>query len=100
PQLAQRPDHPRAAYAVRPLVSAPDPTLTDVTVPETRPEPALPIDPEWIRMSRVSQPVDLNGASAMQKLRDRAEQGNCYLVPLPKGVDESSPELFNMYTYE
>ena len=102
-EFAEAPRDPDDRYFVRPLVAAPDPLLIDakeLVVPETQPEPALPIDPEWIRMIRAGQAADTNGAQAMQAVGQRAQQGECYVVPLPEGVDASSPELFNMYTYE
>lgn len=99
-EFAAPPRDPGDGYFVRPLVSAPDPLLTDVAVPETVPEPALPVDPEWMRRIAVDQPHDDNGALAMQLLRRRADQGEVYLIPLPNGVDPSSPDLFGMYTYE
>lgn len=102
-EFAEPPRDPNDEYFVRPLVAAPDPLLIDrasVVVRETAPEPALPIDPEWVRMIKPNQATDDNGFRAMQHLPRRAEQGQCYLVPLPEGVDPTSPELFNMYTYE
>ena len=90
---------PGDAFFVRALVAAPDPVLTDAAIPEV-PEPVLPIDPEWMRLIHVGQPKDTNGALAMQPLARRAKDGQCYLVPLPDGVEETSPDLFSMYTYE
>jgi hypothetical protein len=98
-EFAERPSDPGDAFFVRPLVAAPDPVLTDVPIPQM-PEPLLPIDPEWMRLIHVGQPSDSSGALAMQPLSRRAEDGQCYLVPLPDGVDETSPDLFSMYTYE
>ena len=107
-EFAEPPTDPGDAYFVRVLAVAPDPTLTqqpDVTpseielLEETVPEPALPIDPEWMRTIHVGQPRDDNGKFAMQSLAVRAD-GERYIVPLPEGVDESSPGLLSMYTYE
>jgi hypothetical protein len=99
-EFAEPPADEGDAYFVRVLAVAPDPLLTDEVVPETVPEPPLPIEPEWMRMIRVGQPHDDNGAVAMQALPRRSDRGEHYLVPLPEGLGESSPDLFGMYTYE
>ncbi len=98
-ELADAPDDPGDSYFVRVLAVAPDPLLTDVVDTE-EPEPGLPIDPEWVRAIAVDQPADALGRYAMQPLEHRAEEGLQYVVPLPPGVEEASPELFGMYTYE
>ncbi|WP_082933057.1 hypothetical protein, partial [Mycolicibacterium elephantis] len=107
-EFAEPPADPDDAYFVRVLAAAPDPLLTEqpdagagtLELPEeTVPEPALPIDPEWMRLIDVDQPQDDNGILAMQPLRVRTD-GQHYLVPLPEGVQDSSPELLGMFTYE
>jgi hypothetical protein len=102
-EFAEPPQDPGDAYFVRTLAVAPDPTLLNffqTNVAEQKPEPALPIDPEWVRMIRTGQSADTSGSQALQPLTVKAAQGESYLVPLPTGVDPTSPELFGMYTYE
>jgi len=62
-------------------------------------EPPLPVDPEWIRSVVRGQSDDRAGLSAMQLLAP-SDSPLHYLLPLPAGVDENSPELFGFYTYE
>lgn len=89
------------AYFVRVLANAPDPMLIDIheAIPEVV-EPPLPIDPEWIRLIQQNQPRDDSSIGAMDQLDQQAEDGPHYLVPLPKGLDEDSLELFGTFTYE
>lgn len=95
------PIDPGDAYFVRVLANAPDPMLIDAfeVIPEVI-EPPLPIDPEWMRLIEQGQPHDDSGRRAMDQLDQPAAAGAHYLVPLPKGLDETSLELFGMYTYE
>ncbi len=92
---------PDDAYFVRVLANAPDPMLIaiDEVIPEVI-EPPLPIEPEWMRLIEQDQPRDDSGLRAMDLLDQQAEAGSHYLVPLPKGLDETSLELFGMFTYE
>ena len=89
------------AYFVRVLANAPDPMLIAIeeAIPEVI-EPGLPIEPEWMRLIEQEQPRDDSGLLAMDLLDQQSESGPHYLVPLPKGLDESSLELFGMFTYE
>ena len=94
------PDDPHDAYFARVLRNVPDPLL--INSPEGVPEagePPLPVDPEWIRSIVHGQSDDRAGLSAMQKL-SQSDSPLHYLLPLPAGVDENSPELFGFYTYE
>lgn len=91
---------PQDAYFVRVLANAPDPLLTDEVIAETRPEPPLPIDAEWMRLVRPGQASDDNGARAMAGLGAGAEGGRHFLVPLPEGLSEAASELFDMVTCE
>lgn len=88
------------AYFVRVLACAADPLLTDDAIAETVPEPALPLDPEWMRVVTPGQPRDDSGLRAMQPLLRRSEDGAHYLIPLPDGMTASSPELLGLFTYE
>jgi hypothetical protein len=46
------------------------------------------------------QPEDENGLNAMQPLVPAEPGSTRFLVPLPPGLTEDSPELFGMFTYE
>jgi hypothetical protein len=63
-------------------------------------ETPLPVEPEWMRLIEQNQPHDDSGIRAMDQLDQQAIAGPHYLVPLPKGLDETSLELFGMFTYE
>jgi len=99
-EFDQAPNDPHDAYFARVLRNVPDPLLANQIegVPETG-EPPLPVDPEWIRSVIHGQSDDRAGLSAMQPLPS-SESPVHYLLPLPAGVDENSPELFGFYTYE
>ena len=91
---------PQDAYFLRVLARAPDPLLTDEIIAETRPEPPLPIDAEWMRLVRPGQASDDNGVHAMSGVAQGATGGRHFLVPLPDGLSESASELFDMLTCE
>jgi hypothetical protein len=95
------PIDPDDAYFVRVLAIAPDPMLIaiDESIPEVI-EPPQPIDEEWMRLIAQDQPRDDSGLHAMNPLDQQAPGATHYLVPLPKGLDETSLELFGMFTYE
>jgi hypothetical protein len=98
------PADPKDTYFVRVLASAADPLLltdeADEAIAELVPEPALPLDDERMRVITPKQPRDDNGLRAMQPLLRRSDDGAHFLIPLPDGLEASSPELFNMFTYE
>ncbi len=94
------PADPQDAYFVRVLACAADPLLTDEVIAETKPEPALPLDAEWLRQVSPGQPRDDNGLHAMQALLQPALSGAQYLIPLPDGLSAASPELLGLFTYE
>ena len=91
----------RDQYFGRVLAYGPDPVLTDpsVTVPDPA-EPPLPLDPEEIRVIEQGQPADLAGFNAMQPLTQSSGSDNCYLLPLPPGMNQDSPELLGFFVYE
>jgi hypothetical protein len=92
---------PDDAYFVRVLANAPDPMLIAIDEPISEViEPPLPIDDEWMRLIDQDQPKDDNGLRAMDPLVQQAPIGAHYLIPLPKSLDETSLELFGMFTYE
>ena len=105
-EFEAEPDDRGDLYFARVLGYAPDPILLDqdevVPAPE---EPPLPIDPEAIRVITPGQPADRAGLDAMQPLipatpRKAGEPVRHYLLPLPPGVDPSSPRLFGFFVYE
>lgn len=53
-----------------------------------------------MRLIEQEQPRDDSGLRSMDLLDQQAAAGPHYLVPLPKGLDETSLELFGMFTYE
>jgi hypothetical protein len=88
-------------YFGRVLAYAPDPVLTDplVTVPDPA-EPPLPLDPEEIRVIEQDQTDDLAGFNAMQPLTQASESPGFFLLPLPPGMNQDSPELLGFFVYE
>ena len=94
------PNDPQDSYFVRVLAAAADPLLTDEAIAEVVPEPALPLDDERMRKITSRQPRDDNGLRAMQPLLRCSDGGAHFLIPLPDGLEASSPELFSMFTYE
>jgi hypothetical protein len=88
------------AYFARVLAYAPDPLLVLGHQGQPAPaEPALPIDPELIRVIVPGQSQDSSGLSAMQPLIASSSPRH-FLLPLPDGLDAGSPELFGFFTYE
>ena len=84
---------------VRVLADAPDPMLILQDIPDVAEAP-LPLDPEWMRLIVPGQTPDNNGLNAMQELTVNTPERRHWIVPLPEGLQPSSPELFGMYTYE
>ena len=83
------------AYAPDQLISNNNPSL--LVVPD---EPALPIDPEYIRVITPSQSNDDAGLDAMQPMEKATDSDTYYLLPLPPGLNAESPEMFGFFTYE
>jgi len=96
-EFAEKPADDEDAFFIRVLASAPDPMLTEDVVPDPR-EPPLPIEPEWMRVISPEQPRDDNGLRAMQRLEPTGSVH--YLLPLPDGLNEVSPELLGFFVYE
>jgi hypothetical protein len=94
------PDNPRDAYFARVLRYAPDPILLppDHDIAPV-PEAPLAIDPEPMRVIVPGQSDDRAGLDAMQELVPSTSPVH-YLLPLPPGIHEDSPELFGFFTYE
>ena len=104
-EFEEEPRDPRDLYFVRILGSGPDPALTELSTGDTpRPpdtsEPALAIEPEWMRHILPNQPRDTSGRAAMVPLEASRRSPRHYLIPLPEGLGPASPELFGFFTYE
>ena len=93
---------PTDVYFARVLAYAPDPLLA-TWKPElfrAMQDPSLPIDEELIREIMPGQSDDGSGLTAMQEMTRATNKDNYYLLPLPEGLHESSPEMFGFFTYE
>lgn len=101
-ELAEAPRDSKDEYFVRILGYAPDPLLMQLqnTPPAETVEPPLPIDPESMRKITPGQPHDDSGLNAMTGIAASERAAHCYLVPLPEGLTEASPELFGFFVYE
>ncbi len=107
-ELEEPVEDPNDSLFIRFLAYAPDPLLADLArypeLLEAQEEPALPIDPELIRVIRPDQADDQAGLNAMTGLVPSSTQGNQkprhFLVPLPPGLHPESDELFGFFTYE
>jgi hypothetical protein len=93
-------DNPNDAYFGRALVYAPDPVLLrgGPDVPQIA-EPPLPVEPEPIRVVTPGQSDDRAGINAMQRLNP-SDSPTHFMLPLPSGLGEDSPELFGFFTYD
>ncbi len=91
------------AIFARVLAYAPDPLLyTDrrLLAAPPPPDPALPLDPETMRLISPGQPIDEDGAETMLPLIPSGDHPTRFMLPLPPGVDPKAPELFGLWTYE
>lgn len=101
-EFAEPVKDPQDTYFARVLANAPDQLLSNnnpelLAAPE---EPALPIDPENIRVIPRGATNDLAGLQAMQPM-SRSTTSKChYLLPLPPGLHAESDEMFGFFTYE
>ncbi len=101
-EFAEPLQNKKDAYFLRMLAYSPDPLLAHwesdmFKAPE---EPALPINPEPIRIISPDHTDDKSGLSAMQELTKADDSNVHYLVPLPPGLHAVSAELFGFFTYE
>jgi hypothetical protein len=90
------------AYFARVLAYAPDQLISDnhpdlLIAPE---KPALPIDPELIRVIPPGASNDLAGLNAMQPMEKATDSDRHYLLLLPPGLHANAPEMFGFFTYE
>ena len=91
------------SYSPDQLISNNNPELLVVSD-----QPSLPIDPELIRVISNQQTQDDAGLDAMQAMEkstgvksgSASDADRFYLLPLPPGLHEESPELFGFFTYE
>jgi hypothetical protein len=84
------------AYAPDQLISNNDPALMEV--PE---ESSLTLDPEYIRVVTPASSHEHLGLNAMQLMEKSLDKDrHYYLLPLPPGLHQESPELFGFFTYE
>lgn len=93
---------PQDMYFCRVLAYAPDQLISSnawelFAAPE---EPALPIDPEYIRVVAPNATNDLAGLDAMQPMQKANDSETHYLLPLPPGLHADAAELFGFFTYE
>ncbi len=89
-------------YFARVLAYAPDQLISNNN-PEmwiAPDEPALPIDPEYIRVITPGQSIDNAGMNAMQPMQKANDSNKHYLLPLHPGLNSESPEMFGFFTYE
>jgi len=102
-EFTDAPADPNDTFFIRLLNYAPDPLLANVTFDllENTQEPALPIDPELIRVITSGNDTDDKaGLDAMQEMIPAAGSDKYFLIPLPPGLNAASPELFGLFTYE
>lgn len=100
---------PDDSYFGRVLAYGPDPLLAVELEPDglpdqmlaDAPEPALPVDPEPVRVIFPGQAADESGLNAMTELIPAAgAPGSVFLLPLPTGVTAGDLQLFGFWTYE
>lgn len=63
-------------------------------------EPALPIDPELIRIISPSSSDDRAGIFAMQEMIPAMDSKVHYILPIPPGMHSDALEMFGFFTYE
>jgi hypothetical protein len=84
---------------------APDPLLVASYDLEEPKENNPYLDPEFIRIITPQQSEDQSGLNAMQQMTpaetpDHNVPSRHFLVPLPPGISDTSPELFGFFVYE
>jgi hypothetical protein len=97
------PPPPGLAIVYRVLAYAPDPLLyhDDPLMSAPPPEdPALPLDPEYMRHVVPGQLPDEDGAEAMPPLIPSTDSPTRFLLPLPEGLAPAAPELHGLWSYE
>jgi hypothetical protein len=100
-ELDGPPLDPQDGYFARVLAYGIDPLLASEAAGAVQPqEPPLGVDPEPIRVIAPGASVDTAGLGAMTPLIRSKLSNRHYLLPLPPGTTEDSPELFGFWTYE
>jgi hypothetical protein len=101
-EFVDPPLDPDDIFFARVLANAPDQLISN-NQPEqfvAPSEPALPLDPETIRVVIPGASNDLAGINAMQPMQKATDSDRHYLLPLPPGLQADSPEMFGFFTYE
>jgi len=93
---------PNDIYFARVLAYAPDQLISNNNhaLEKNVAEPPINIDPEYMRVIAPGSSDDNAGIDAMQPMEKAIMGDKHYLLPLPPGLNESSPELFGFFTYE
>ena len=92
---------PQDGYFARVLAYGVDPLLSLSHVADVEPqEPPLGVDPEPIRVISPGASTDTAGLDAMTPLIQSKLSNKHFMLPLPPGMTEDSPELFGFWTYE
>lgn len=101
-EFAEPVENPDDTLFCRVLANAPDQLISNnhpslLLTPE---EPALQIDPEFIRTITKASSDDMAGLGAMKVMEKATDSDVHYLLPIPPGMHPDSPELFGFFTYE
>jgi hypothetical protein len=91
---------PSTTYFARVLAYAPDHLLAPFTFIPPQTEPALPLDPEPVRVIVPGQSADQACLGAMQPMIKATDSDVHYLLPLPPGIAPDARELFGFWKYE
>ncbi len=101
-EFEESPLNPDDTYYARMLAYAPDTLLAhweaDLLIAPQ--EPALPVEPEPIRIISTVSSDDKTGLNAMQEMIPASDSNVHYLVPLPPGLHNDALEMFGFFTYE
>jgi hypothetical protein len=79
---------------------SPDPLLAPFTFTPLPDEPALPVDPEPVRVVVPGQSADTSGLGALKEMTKSTDSDRHYMMPLPPGISPDGRELFGFWTYE
>jgi hypothetical protein len=101
-ELEEPIEDPNDTYFARVLAYTPDQLISNnhpdlFIAPQ---EPALPVEPEHIRVITRDSSNDLAGARAMQPMQKATDSDRHYLLPLPPGLHADAAEMFGFFTYE
>ncbi|MBR9920676.1 MAG: hypothetical protein GYB31_07530 [Bacteroidetes bacterium] len=101
-EFAEPVEDPNDTYFARVLANSPDQLISNnnpelLVAPD---EPAIPLDPEYIRVISPESANDLAGINAMQPMEKSTDSDRHYLLPVPAGLHSDSDEMFGFFTYE